>query len=211
MNDELIYKVVDLIQNAQGAITITDYTQLAGKTITINATVLTEGTSFNRGASNDACATALATAINALANINAAATGPVVTVQADAPGTAGNAYGMATNATEGITLSAATLLGGVAATFTPAIQLTDEESATQVDTVIDIQAAAGTGKTLTVTPQTSFDKATWIDRTASAALSTVAVTELHTTEPLTFWRYKLVLGGTVNPKFSVNITGKKSK
>lgn len=207
--DEFNYLVSALRQFAQGVITITDFASLAGKTVTINGTVLTEGVNFTAATSNDATATSLAAAIDALANINAAAVGAVITVKADAIGVTANAYGMATNATAGITLSGATLLGGVAATYTPTFQTTNKENPIQMDTVINITAMSGAGATLTVTPQTSLDGETWIDRTASAALNATGVSELHTTEPLTYWRYKLVMAGT-SPLVSVGIKARKS-
>lgn len=206
--DEFNYLVTALRQHAQGVITITGYAALALKTVTVNGTVLTEATDFAKGASNDACATALAAAIDGIAGVNAAAVGPVITINADAIGTAGNAIGVATNATSGITLSAATLLGGVAATYTDKIQLTKDANPIQADSVINITALSS-GGSLTVTPQTSLDGDTWIDRTPSASLAAVAVTELHTTEPLIYWRYKLVAAGT-SPLVTVNIKARKS-
>lgn len=210
MQDEYFYKVAGFNQQASGTITITDYTELAGKTITVNANVLTEGTDFARGASNNACATALAAAINALANVSATAVGNVITIKADAPGVAGNAYNLLTDATAGITLSGATLAGGVAASYTPSVQISDGPNWAQIDTVISITAATGSGKTLTITPQVSLDNENWIDKTATAALSTVANTLLATAEPLTYLRYKLVIGGTVNPQFDFQIRAKAS-
>ena len=207
--DEFNYLVTALRQFAQGVITITDFASLAGKTVTVNGTVLTEGSSFNRGASNNACATALAAAIDALANINAAAVGAVITIKADVIGVTANAYAMATNATAGITLSAATLLGGVAASYTPTFQTTKDTNPIQMDSVINLSAISGAGATLTITPQTSLDGETWIDRTATAALNATGVTELHTTEPLTYWRYKLVMAGT-SPLATVGIKARKS-
>lgn len=106
-------------QRARGTITILDYTLMAGKTVTVNANVLTEGSSFNRGASNNACATALAAAINALSNVDATASGNVVTIVANASGTTPNAYNLLTNGAAGaLTLSGATLSGGVNEQFT---------------------------------------------------------------------------------------------
>lgn len=206
--DEFNYLATALRQFAQGVITITSYAALALKTVTVNGTVLTEATDFAKGASNNDCATALAAAIDGIAGVNAAAVGPVITINADAIGTAGNAIGVATNATSGITLSAATLLGGVAATYTPTQQIADKANPIQMDSVVNITAITG-GATLTITPQTSLDGDTWIDRTPTAALAAVAVTELHTTEPLTYWRYKLVMAGT-SPLATVGIKARKS-
>ena len=207
MND-LNYKVLNLIQNAQGQITITDYTQLAGKTVTVNGNVLTAGVNFTAATSNDATATSLKTAIDALANVNASVVANVITVGADAPGTAGNAYGLATNATGGITLSGATLSGGVAASYSQVMEL-GAINPLQLDAVIDIDDITGAAATATITPETSLDKENWIARTASAALNATGVTELHTTEPLAYVRYKIVLAGTT-PKVSLKINAKAS-
>ncbi len=211
MQDELVYNMNGLTQNASGLITITDYTQLALKTVTVNGNVLTEGTDFAKGASNEACATALAAAITALANVSAAAVGAVITIKADAPGVGGNAYNLLTNAAGGITLSAATLTGGVDATYTPSVELTNHgANAAEVDTVVDITAISGTGKTVTVTPQVSADGDNWIDRTPTAALNATGLTEIHTTEPLAYLRFKIVLGGTVDILVSGKINARPS-
>ena len=98
---------------ATATITITDYTQLALKTVTVNGNALLAGTNWTAGVSNNATATSLASAINALANVGAAAVGPLITITADVIGTTANAYGLTTDAVAGITLSGATMAGGV--------------------------------------------------------------------------------------------------
>lgn len=113
MRVKLLNDSIDLVAAvaATGTITIVDYSTLAGKTVTVNGTVLTEGVEWNRGASNDAAATSLASAINALAPVNASALTNVVTVTAATAGVAGNAITLADNSAD-ITLSGATLANG---------------------------------------------------------------------------------------------------
>lgn len=106
---------------ATGIITITNFSLLAGDTVTITPTggavALVEPTDWDDGTSNNAVAISLAAAINAaagLADVSAAAVGAVVTVTATTGGTAGNSITMAyTPGTgSGITLDSA-LSGGV--------------------------------------------------------------------------------------------------
>lgn len=100
---------------AEGTITVVDYTALAGKTITVGTTVLTEGVDFTAETSNDVTATNIAAAVDALALVSAAAVGAVVTVTAATAGTAGNAIALATNGGADMTVSGANLEGGTAA------------------------------------------------------------------------------------------------
>lgn len=101
---------------ATGTITIVDFSELSGKTVTVDGQVLTEGAEFTAAVSNDSTATSLASAINGLENVNASAAANIITIVAAAAGTAGNALTVATNgASTGIVLSGATLAGGAAA------------------------------------------------------------------------------------------------
>jgi len=72
--------------DATPTITINDYSALALDTVTVTiggtAHVLTEGTDWNRGASNTAAATSLAAAINALTGVSASSSAAVVTITA---------------------------------------------------------------------------------------------------------------------------------
>ncbi len=99
---------------AAATITVTAFASLSGKTITIGAEVLTEGVDFTAETNNNTTATNIAAAIDALADVTSSANSAVVTVAAAAFGVAGNAITMATNATAGITLSEAHLIGGKA-------------------------------------------------------------------------------------------------
>ncbi|GAH49039.1 unnamed protein product, partial [marine sediment metagenome] len=72
--------------DAKATIEIVDYSALAldTVTVTINATahVLTEGTDWNRGASNTAAASSLAAAIDALEGVSASSSAAIVTIAA---------------------------------------------------------------------------------------------------------------------------------
>lgn len=74
--------------DAKATITIGDYSALALDTVTVTidatAHVLTEGTDWNRGASNTAAATSLAAAIDALEEVSASSSAAVVTITAPA-------------------------------------------------------------------------------------------------------------------------------
>lgn len=101
---------------ATGTITVIDFSQLTGKTITVAGTVLTEGIDFTAAVSNDNTAESIKAAVHALATVNATRSNAVVTVTAASTGTAGNAIAMVTNEPLGVTLSGATLSGGLAVT-----------------------------------------------------------------------------------------------
>jgi len=95
---------------ATGTVTVADYTLLAGDTFTIDGNVLTEGSEWTAATSNDATATSLAGAIDALPGLSAVAVGAVITITAD-PGLAGN-VAMSTSDGTNLTLSGAALTGG---------------------------------------------------------------------------------------------------
>jgi hypothetical protein len=149
--------------------------------------------------------------VEAVTDINSSVVGATILVEAAAPGVAGNAITLAVGVANAGTMavSGATLTGGVDATYTDAIEFLNSENPTQVDAVIDIDAISG-GAGVVVTPQTSFDKENWIDRTPTSSLTATGVTELHTTEPLTYFRYKVVFTGT-NPTVSLKINANPSR
>lgn len=112
MRIEIINDSIDLVAAvaATGTATIVDFSGLAGDTVTVGGTVLTEGVDWDAEVSNDQTATNLAAAINALANVNAAAVGAVVTITAATAGVAGNNITLATNGGGDLTLGG--LVGG---------------------------------------------------------------------------------------------------
>lgn len=97
---------------ATGTVTVVDYTLLAGATLTVAGTALVEGVDWTAAVSNNATATSLASAINALALVNAAAIGAVITITAATPGSAGNSLALVTTDAVNLTISGATLSGG---------------------------------------------------------------------------------------------------
>lgn len=66
-------------------ITVTNFASLAGDTVTLGASTVTEGVNWTAATSNDDTATSLAAAIDALAGITATATDNVVTVLSSTP------------------------------------------------------------------------------------------------------------------------------
>jgi len=80
--------------------------------ITVGGTALTQGTNFTAATDNTTTATSLASAIDALANVSASSASAVVTITADAAGTAGNSITLATSSTAAATVSGSTLSGG---------------------------------------------------------------------------------------------------
>lgn len=133
---------------ATGTVTVVDYTQLAGKTVTVRSTVLTEGVDWNAATDNDTTAASLELAIEAVADIDSSATNAVITVVAHTKGTVGNGYALATDADPaGLTVSGAFLTGGInAAVVTVAghtlTESTDWNSVTNNNTAADNLAAA---------------------------------------------------------------------
>lgn len=66
-------------------LTVVSYAGLAGDTVTIGTTTLTAGVEWTAGTSNDATATSLAAAIDALSGVAASAVGPLITVTSETP------------------------------------------------------------------------------------------------------------------------------
>ena len=93
-----------------GTVTVVDYTQLAGKTVTVNGVVYTEGVQWTAATDNDTTATSLAAAIGGVCT--AAALLNVVTITRTTVG----AYSttLASSDAVNLLLSGATLSGGVA-------------------------------------------------------------------------------------------------
>lgn len=98
---------------ATGTVQIVDYTQLTGKIIAVGGTNLTEGVDWTAATSNDATATSLASAIDALASVSATASTSTVNIEAEDPGVAGNSITLTTNDAVNAPVSGATLTGGL--------------------------------------------------------------------------------------------------
>lgn len=197
MQDNVYHASIN--QRASGTIIVLDYTLLALKTITVGSDTLTEGTDFNASTDNATTATAIAAAIDALTGVSATASGDTVTIYADASGTSGNSKALTTNAVAGAaTLSAATLTGGVAASYTDAVQVKGESA-----TMFTSLTLTGSSPTCDITPQISADKSTWYDAKDTAG-NAITFTQLTSSGgafkylPITgLWvRAKVVNGGT---------------
>lgn len=98
---------------ASGTVTVVDYTALSGATLTVGATVLTEGVEWTAATDNDTTAASLESAIEAVTNINASVTNNEITVTYATVGTVGNAVALVSSEPVDLTVSAATLTGGV--------------------------------------------------------------------------------------------------
>jgi hypothetical protein len=105
---------------ATGTVTVVDYSVLAGATLTVYGSVLTEGVEWTASVDNDTTAASLAAAIDALVDIAATSVGNVIAVEAEANGVLGNTYTLATSDVVNLTISGATLLGGVDDVIGPA-------------------------------------------------------------------------------------------
>ena len=103
---------VDPSTFATGTVTVVDYTDLAGATLTVNGTALVEGVDWTAAVDNDTTAASLELAIEAVTNINSSATGAAITVTYAVAGTVGNAAGLVSSEPVSLTVSGATLTGG---------------------------------------------------------------------------------------------------
>lgn len=188
--------------HAQGTITVDDYSLLSGITITVGADTITEGVDFAAATDNDTTATNIAAAIDALTGVNAAAVDNVVTINADAVGTAGNAKVLETDAADGLTLSGATLEGGAAALYTDVFTM--DEGLDEIEMTLAITALSGGSPTVDVTPQVSNDGGTtWIDAELENGSALVfpqktgtGTDQLYMKRAAKKNRCKIVLGGT---------------
>lgn len=95
-----------------GTITIVDYTALSGAIATVDGVAYTEGVDFTAATSNDATALSLASAIDTGAQ-NASTTLAVVDVEASVAGVAGDLIPLVTSDAVNMTISGATLSGGI--------------------------------------------------------------------------------------------------
>lgn len=197
--------------HAEGTITVDDWEALSGTTITVGSDTLTEGVDYNASTDNDTTATALAAAIDALSGVNAAAVANVITIKADAVGTAGNAKVLETNSTDAVTLSGATLEGGAAALYTDPFDL--PEGMDSYEAVVTVTALDGGSPTADFTPEGSVDGGDSYLQAESEAEAALAFTQFTGTGSDKQYvklasprnRLKLVLGGT-SPVISATVT-----
>ncbi len=104
-----------LLTFATGTVTIVDYTQLSGDTVTINGIVLTEGIQWTAATSNNATATSLASAITTATGTTlttGSATTNIVTIIANSAGTGGNTIALVVSDGTNSPASGSSLTGG---------------------------------------------------------------------------------------------------
>lgn len=189
---------------AVGGLTISGATLTGGQnagTFTIGSDTITEGSDFNAATSNTQTATNIAAAIDALTGVNASAVGTRVTIHNDASGTVGNSVALLTNGSaSAVTLSGATLLGGVAASYSDPVSFDNVDELKNLEVVQFLEAVSGSSTpTVTTTPQYSMDKVNWFDHTTSFA---TGFTVINTPQKLDLdftalhLRFKHVMSGT---------------
>lgn len=97
---------------AEADIVVTDWEALADVSITVGEDTIVEGIDFTAETSNNATATNIAAAIDALDDVASTASTATVTVTAAVKGRDGNLIGLSTDAAAGLTIVEAHLLGG---------------------------------------------------------------------------------------------------
>lgn len=119
---------------ATGTATVVDYLSLSGATLTVGSSVLTEGSEWTAATDNDTTAASLASAIDALSEVSASASGAVITITAAEPGEDGNSISLTSSDPVNLTVSGASLAGGVdgdvdLSSVTPGMIITDTSGA----------------------------------------------------------------------------------
>lgn len=168
-------------------------------TITVGGTTLTEGSDFSAETDNDTTATNIATAIDGLSGVNATADGSIVTVINDASGVAGNSVALECSVVEAVELSGATLLGGVAATYSDVFDFSTMDEPDNMEIVGFLDEVAGNTPTVTITPEYSMDKVNFFSHASSfsTAFSVIDTPQvLDYTFTGLYLRFKIVHGGT---------------
>ena len=199
---------IALATNSTGITLAHDHLQggTACGTVVLQGTTKTEQTDWNAVTSNAVTATNLAAALAGVAGFTATAVDNVVTIHWATPGTGGNAKTLASVFDGlGLTISGATLSGGVAATYTAHFDYHNID-VDEVEELLVVTAVTGTNPTLDVTPQYSINGDTWTDATAFSQKSGASQEYLQRTATGLYSRYKLVVGGTVSPDFAFQIT-----
>ena len=102
---------------AQNMVTVVNWVNLSGETLTVNGTALIQDTHWTASTSNDATADSIEAAINAnVAGVTAtyvtSERAAVIHLEVDAAGTAGNAYTLATTDSNYLTIEGATFYNG---------------------------------------------------------------------------------------------------
>lgn len=199
----------DLLTNAPAGIALSAATLEGGQdagTFTVGSDTITEGADFDAETTNDVTATNVASALDAVSGLTSSAVGAIVTVYATAAGVAGNSKVLQTNEALASTLSAATLLGGVAETYSETFDYSSEENLDEVEANLDVTVLSGSSPTANVTPQISFDKINFNDAATAFAQATAATNETITNATTgLYMRFKVVLGGTGDPVLTATV------
>jgi len=98
--------------SATATITVVDFAELTGAVLTVNGTALTEGVEWTAAVDNDTTAASLETAVEAVTGISSVAAANVITATVVTPGTAGNAFTLATSDAVNLTISGSNFAGG---------------------------------------------------------------------------------------------------
>ena len=196
------YSVQGLTQRASGYI---DYGAPAN-----GDTVIVDGNTFTKvaaapGAGQFSNITELEALVEAVSGITSSVSGQRILVAATAPGTAGNSKTLALGGgnTGTMSISGATLTGGVAATYTPTFPLDNFIGLTPGKMLTLAKVANFAGTNVIITPQTSYDpdKYSWIDLTSAAETITGnGETEFAGSETgfrgiAMYLRFKIVMSG----------------
>lgn len=124
-------------------------------TVTLGATVLTQGADFTAETNNNTTATNIAAALDAIADFGAAAVGAVVTVTADAAGTAGN-VAFSSNST-GVTIVA--MSGGADYFYSDVFDYAKEKNPS-ITLTPNVTVLSGGGNVVAVV-EVSMNKVDW--------------------------------------------------
>lgn len=190
-----------LIQHAVGSVTFG--VPVDTDTIVVNGNTFTK-VAAAPGAGEFTNAAELEALIEAVAGINSSVADGVITVVAAAPGAAGNAITLELGVgnTGTMTISGATLTGGVDQTYTDVFELPDGMKS--VELVADVTTLGGSSPTADLTVQFSDDKIDWADEDAFAQIVATGISRLNVAARYRYMRVKIVLGGT-NPAFTASL------
>jgi hypothetical protein len=173
--------------------------------LTVNGTALTESTDWDATTSNAVSATNLSAAINAIVGFDIAIVNNIITAYWTTPGATGNTKTLVTSDSTNLTISGATFLGGVDATYSDIFEYADQ-TITSIEAELVVLDIQGTNPTIDVTPQYSFDGNTWTNHATVFTQKTAIGNEgKEFTFVGSMMRFKIVLGGTNTlVKFKIN-------
>jgi len=152
-----VTEIDGFLQKSIATVTIDDWTALSTETVTVDGTVLTEGTEWDAEKNNKTTANNLKVAIDKLSGFKATREDNVVTIYVDGIGAALDAATLASSASgAGITLSGAVFTGGADTVYTPWYDTFESQDVEQI-LEVNTGGLGGTTPTLDVTPQYTAD------------------------------------------------------